>query len=98
MACQTTIILSGEETKLTCICVVAKKQIFKIGYYKKQSFATGKNVVHDEKDLAQVRSLSLSGHTNKLWPERNAAVDSENVTSSGSYNLVHGLSSNNHSF
>jgi hypothetical protein len=28
MACQAAIILSGEETKLTCICVVAKKQIF----------------------------------------------------------------------
>jgi len=59
MACQATIILYGEETELTCICVVAKKQIFRIGYYKKQSFATGKNVVHDEKDLAQARSLSL---------------------------------------
>ncbi len=33
---------------------------FKIGYYKKQSFTTGKNVVHDEKDLTQARSLSLS--------------------------------------
>jgi len=59
MAYQAAIILSGEETELTCICVVAKKQIFKIGYYKKQSFATGKNVVHDEKDFAQACSLSL---------------------------------------
>jgi hypothetical protein len=59
MACQAAIILSGEETELTCICVVAKKQIFRISYYKKQSFATGKNVVHDEKDLAQARCLSL---------------------------------------
>jgi len=59
MACQASIILSGKETELTCICVVAKKQIFRIGYYKKQSFATGKNVVHDEKDLAQARTLSL---------------------------------------
>jgi hypothetical protein len=50
MACQAAIILSGEETELTCICVVAKKQIFRTGYYKKQSFTTGKNVVHDEKD------------------------------------------------
>jgi HJR/Mrr/RecB family endonuclease len=33
--------------------------ILKIDYYKKQSFTTGKNVVHDEKDLAQARSLSL---------------------------------------
>jgi HJR/Mrr/RecB family endonuclease len=41
------------------LCVVGKKQIFRIGYYKKQSFATKKNVVHDEKDLAQARSLSL---------------------------------------
>jgi hypothetical protein len=75
MACQAAIILSGEETELTCICVVAKKQIFRIDYYKKQSFTTGKNVVHDEKDLAQARSLSLSRHANKLCPERNAAVD-----------------------
>ncbi len=59
MACQAAIILSGKETELTCICVVAKKQNFRIGYYKKQSFATGKNVVHDEKDLAQARFLSL---------------------------------------
>jgi hypothetical protein len=34
MACQTTIILSEEETELTCICVVAKKQIFRIGYFQ----------------------------------------------------------------
>jgi hypothetical protein len=33
--------------------------IFRIDYYKKQSFAIEKNVVHDEKDLAQARSLSL---------------------------------------
>jgi hypothetical protein len=59
MACQATIILFGEEIELTCICVVAKKQIFRISYYKKQSFATGKNVVHDEKDFAQARPLSL---------------------------------------
>jgi hypothetical protein len=59
MGCQAAIILSAEETKLTCICVVAKKQNFKIGCYKKQSFATEKNVVHDEKDLAQAHSLSL---------------------------------------
>jgi hypothetical protein len=59
MACQAAIILSGEETELTCICVVAKKQIFEINYYKKQSFTTEKNVVHDEKDLAQAHSLSL---------------------------------------
>jgi hypothetical protein len=43
-------------------------------------------------------ALSLSGHANKLCLERNAAVDSENVTGSGSYNLVHGLSTSNHSF
>jgi hypothetical protein len=41
---------------------------FRIGYYKKQSFATGKNVVHDEKDLAQARSLSLD-------TQRNATID-----------------------
>jgi hypothetical protein len=29
MACKAAIILSGEETELTCICVVAKKQIFR---------------------------------------------------------------------
>jgi hypothetical protein len=34
MACQAAIILSEEETKLTCICVVANKQIFKINYFQ----------------------------------------------------------------
>jgi hypothetical protein len=70
MGCQAVIILSGEETKLTCICVVAKKQIFKIGYYKKQSFATGKNVVHDEKDLVQAHSLSLWTHKQIVSKEK----------------------------
>jgi hypothetical protein len=36
-ACIHAIILSGEKTELTCICVVAKKQSFRIGYYKQQS-------------------------------------------------------------
>jgi hypothetical protein len=36
-ACMHAIILSGEKTELTCICVVAKKQSFRIGYYKQQS-------------------------------------------------------------
>jgi hypothetical protein len=34
MACQAAIILSEEETELTCICVVANKQIFRIGYFQ----------------------------------------------------------------
>ncbi len=34
MACQAAIILSEKETELTCICVVANKQIFKIGYFR----------------------------------------------------------------
>jgi hypothetical protein len=50
------------------------------------------------KKILRKLALFLSGHANKLCPERNAAVDSENVTSNGSYNLVHGLSSSNHSF
>jgi hypothetical protein len=36
-ACMHAIILSGEKTELTCICVVAKKQSFRVGYYKQQS-------------------------------------------------------------
>jgi hypothetical protein len=37
MACQAAIILSGEETELTCICVVAKTQNFQNRLFSKCS-------------------------------------------------------------